>query len=227
MAYRYIQKEINKDKINVTTAEYRFNLNKDKVNELENNAIENMLGRIKQNLFIYNKKEIASLAFIKQLIMKSHEMYDLIIIDHLHYISFDSQESEYAEIWKVMRELKQITDIIRKPIVLISHLRKKDQKDKNSLPTMYDLHWSSNIYKEATSILLLSKMEMDVMNQVPLDITEDRRYSATRITLAKSRIWIPECHFGLVYDRYKKQYTEYQELIKEDSVITELEEIKF
>jgi len=45
-----------------------------------------------------------------------------------------------------MRELKTVTDIIKKPIVLVSHLRKKDQRaTKDKDPEISDLYGSSNI----------------------------------------------------------------------------------
>jgi len=60
-----------------------------------------------------------------------------------------------------MRELKTITDIIKKPILLVSHLRKKttDAK-KKSEPDLNDLYGSSNIAKEATTILFVLKDEI-------------------------------------------------------------------
>jgi hypothetical protein len=83
-----------------------------------------------------------------------------------------------------MRELKAITDIIHKPIILISHLRKpKDDKE----PTEFDLHGSSNIPKEATTILLLQKSDYDL--SVNSDVYRDNKnYSYSKIILRKSRI---------------------------------------
>jgi replicative DNA helicase len=94
---------------------------------------------LKKNLFIFNKKEIPSMEFVRELILTMKDNVDLIIIDHLHYIHMDA-DTETREIGRIMRELKIITDIIKKPIVLISHMRKRPNKEKDEDPTLNDLY---------------------------------------------------------------------------------------
>jgi replicative DNA helicase len=81
---------------------------------------------------------------------------DMIIIDHLHYIQFPTASLEIEEIGKVMRQVKQITDVLKKPIIVMSHLRKRKKSED---PTEQDLYGSSNIAKEANTIILLTRLE--------------------------------------------------------------------
>jgi replicative DNA helicase len=79
---------------------------------------------------------------------------DLICIDHLHYFSFDDDGKAAVQISKIMRELRRLTKIEKIPVILISHLTKRDRK---KLPTYSDFHGSSNIGKEAKTCILLHR----------------------------------------------------------------------
>lgn len=80
-----------------------------------------------------------------------------------------------------MQTVKNITDNMRKPVVLFSHLRKKD--NKRSYVTMEDLHWSSDLYKQANNVILLESMADSEWVYVK---TKDNEY-ITRFVIAKNR----------------------------------------
>ena len=63
---------------------------------------------------------------------------DLIIIDHLQYFTLSNEKSEYQEMSEILKVVKQITDFHKIPVILVSHLRKKD-KDRG-LPGQDDFH---------------------------------------------------------------------------------------
>ena len=213
IALRHLQREINKF-ATIKTADYRFNLTD--LTDIEYQAFERISDKVKNNLLIYNKKQIPDLIFVKNLIEATKDNIDMIIIDHLHYIQIE-WENENRVIWEIMRELKTITDIIKKPIILMSHLRKRDTKQD---PEIYDLYWSSNVSKEATTILLVSRMNHSLENWIPWVNEDDKRYSKTKISVRKSRIWLPLSNFETLFDRYKKEYISWN-LIKEQSMATE------
>jgi 3-phosphoglycerate kinase len=130
---------------------------------------------------------------------------DMIVIDHLHYIQFSSASQEIEEIWKVMRQVKQITDTIKKPIVIMSHLRKRK---KDADPTEQDLYWSSNIAKEANTILLVTRIETQNVEKIAdgkIAMTDN--LSWTKIIVEKSRtgLAVPS-KFALLYDLDRKDY---------------------
>lgn len=210
IALREIQRSIAKDK-EVTTAKYRYN--GDLYKEEEENAIKRMSDKVKRNLHIYNKNAKTTMAFLKELITKTKDQYDLFIIDHLHYIHLDT-DNENRETWEIMRELKMMTDVMKKPVVLVSHLRKRNRKAQ-PVPTEYDLHWSSNISKEATTIMLLCREE-ERPSFVPT-IYQKQRYSLTRIICPKNRAWLWRIEFLAVYDLEKKDYLPNMYLDQENS----------
>jgi replicative DNA helicase len=157
--------------------QYRFNLDKS-IYHVEDKVIAEMNSDVKSNLFIFNKIEIPTLNFLKQIIEKAKDNVDMIIIDHLHYIYLERDE-ELRQIGEIMRTLKTISDIIKKPIILISHLRKKTNNTKEREPSIDDLYGSSNIGKEATTVLLLNKMRVadarSLNNELPIEDI-DKRY---------------------------------------------------
>lgn len=220
IALRDIQWLTNsKLQIPLRTVQYRFNLDKS-IYPIEDKVIEEISSETKSNLLIFNKMEIPTLNFLRQIIEKAKDSIDMIIIDHLHYIYLDRDE-ELRQIGEIMRTLKTITDIIKKPIILISHLRKKTNNTKEREPSVDDLYGSSNIGKEATTILLLNKMRVADARSLDdeLSIEElDKRYCWTKIIVAKSRIGLQKSAFGLIYDTHKKIYMpKYQQLIENES----------
>jgi len=62
----------------------------------------------------------------------------MIVIDHAQYIAYADDQSENRAVSEIMQTVKNITDNMRKPVVLFSHVRKKDSKKKYI--TMEDLH---------------------------------------------------------------------------------------
>ena len=62
----------------------------------------------------------------------------MIVIDHAQYIAYADDQSETRAVSEIMQTVKNITDNMRKPVVLFSHLRKKD--NKRNYVTMEDLH---------------------------------------------------------------------------------------
>lgn len=193
IAYRYIQREMSKTK-KIETKKYRFDWEQYRLEE--NKVVQELEQKLANNLFVFNKKAKTNLPFIKEMIIKTKDKVDMIVLDHLHYISLETA-NENREVWEIMREIKLITDITKKPVVLVSHLRKRDRSKE---PTDQDFHWSSNIPKEATSILLLCK------DNDREDIVKEY-ISPTKIILAKSRAWLWKIVMLADYDMRKKEYT--------------------
>ena len=78
----------------------------------------------------------------------------LIVIDHLHYFNMLDDKTEAENISQIMRIIKNLTETNNIPIVLVSHLRKKEKK--RGLPDNEDFMGSSNIAKIASTCILLS-----------------------------------------------------------------------
>jgi len=219
VALRFMQKWIAETGTHIKTVEYRFNLDK-KIYQVEDDVIAATNENIKNNLMVFNKEEVPSLKFIKDIIEQAQDDIDMIIIDHLHYIHL-SREDELREIGEIMRTLKTVSDIVKKPIILISHIRKKDNKNKERDPEVADLYGSSNIGKEATTVLLISRISAASAGVVWVELPEhelDKRYFGTKIIVAKSRVWFPRSAFGLIYDLQSKKYMDkFQGLMENES----------
>lgn len=80
---------------------------------------------------------------------------DLIIIDHLHYFDSDNL-NENAAIKEITKKLKDLSDLLGKPIILVAHLRKTDKRFASLVPDIEDFHGSSDIAKIATKAIILA-----------------------------------------------------------------------
>lgn len=103
---------------------------------------------------------------------------DLIIVDHLNYFdSHDDKKSENKMMEEVMKRIRDCVLIAKKPVLLLTHVRKKDSREHKILPDMEDIHGSSNIFKIATKSIVIG---IDYSN-------EDREYSRTLVRIPKDR----------------------------------------
>ena len=220
-ALRHLQRMISHTE-DIKPVEYRFNTRN--VDWLEDQAQMMIPRAIKENLMVFKKEDIPNLSLLKQLIMQWQKDVDLIVIDHLNYIELNS-DNENKEIGEIMRELKKITDIIKKPVVLISHVRKPSSKEIDSDPTMFDLYGSSNVAKEATTIIMISKSKLWLTKTMDED-THRHRYSWTRFCVAKSRaLGNKELIIHWAYDFRRKEYVDEEWCLDEDSWVKDDEKI--
>jgi replicative DNA helicase len=113
-----------------------------------------------QNFHAYYPKSILSLeAFIKKFMAIKNDT-DLIIVDHLHYFDYD-EEQENRAIKRIVMELKLLSNVHKKPIILVSHVRKMDKRNPQDVPMIVDLHGSSEIAKNATKVVTFGRYYSD------------------------------------------------------------------
>lgn len=88
-------------------------------------------------------------------LLKIRNRAELIIIDHLHYIDNDNEDEHRAmgDLVKLIRDI-QLQEV-GKPIVLVAHLRKRDQRSKKIFVEEGDFHGSGNIGKVCTQMIAL------------------------------------------------------------------------
>ncbi len=79
---------------------------------------------------------------------------DLLIIDHLQYFTLESTANEFVETTEILREVKNIAEFHKIPVLLISHLRKKEKN--RGLPNQEDLFGTSNIAKICSQCIVLA-----------------------------------------------------------------------
>ena len=161
IVHRFVWKQIaKKKKVDPKKFVYNWEYMKDEYED----EIRNLPKELDENLIIFDKKTIPNKEFICEMIKKRKDDVDLFVIDHLHYIELTTSD-EHRETGEIMKAIKTVNDEIKKPIVVISHMRKSiAKKIKNQRPTENDLHWSSNIAKIASVIILLYRLEMPDFN---------------------------------------------------------------
>ena len=124
-------------------------------------------------------------------------MPDLIVVDHLHYFDF-KDGSERNEINKIMQVMKDITENRKIPTVLVSHFNR--DKNPKRIPTEDDLMGSSNIGKQADTVVLVYPNWAEVPNY-------QKGLYPTLFGIPKSRIGLPKkVAYGCWYDGLNKEY---------------------
>lgn len=110
---------------------------------------------LKNILFFYKdagKFDVGDL--IANVVQVQHEV-DLIIVDHLHYFDLDD-DNENRAMKKILQTVRSLVLENNKPIILVSHLRKKDKKSQEEFAAGLDeFHGSSDIFKIATITVTL------------------------------------------------------------------------
>lgn len=203
VVYRYFQKHMNLKlkkewKWFIKWPEYRLNLKN--VDELEKEVYKEIPKEL-DNLFIFDKSFIPNRDKLLEIFRDNYDEFDMFVIDHLHYL--DYWENEYSWISDIVRWIKEITEIIKKPVILVSHLKR--WYDLNwKLPTKSDLHWSSNIEKNANTIILITPSDTPI-NET--DSEESKYLRWTKIIVDKNRTWMPTpAIFETTFDLRTKEY---------------------
>ncbi len=228
ITYRYFQRHINR-KIMTTDEwkilrgpEYRLNLRAD-IEDIEKEVYKEIPEEL-DNLYIFDKTFIPNRETLLKLLKDTYKEFDLFIIDHLHYLDF--WENEYSGVSEIVKSLKEMTELMEKPVVLVSHLNRKNSDNKR-LPTIFDLHWSSNIEKNANTVILIAP---DLQTEY-LDLRSDKAYlRPTKLIVGKNRTWMPvPAIFDLTYDLRTKEYRKDDDLnslsVHEDNKITKVDKI--
>lgn len=88
---------------------------------------------------------------------------DLLVVDHLHMVDLDSSKNANEEMGRIIHGLHDIVFTRGVPILAVSHLRKTTGGDdwKRLVPTVDDLHGSSEISKQATSVFIFGKAKIE------------------------------------------------------------------
>jgi replicative DNA helicase len=128
----------------------------------------------------------------------------MFVIDHLHYLDYWKEEASWLT--DIVKAIKETTEIVKKPVILVSHLSRAYMNQKR-LPNKWDLHWSSNIEKNANTIILLCPWEL---NEELEKHPEHKFYRPTKIIVDKNRAGMPvPWIFDTTFDLRTKTYLEW------------------
>ena len=86
------------------------------------------------------------------------EETDLVILDHLHYL--DSEEAnENAGYKRITKQIRDSALTNGKPMFCVAHIRKSDRFSQRLVPSIEDIHGSSDITKIATKAFMLARAD--------------------------------------------------------------------
>lgn len=98
---------------------------------------------------------------VKDFVKTFAAVYDhakLIVIDHLHYFDID-QRDEMAGLRIAIREIRNAALQLKKPILLVAHLRKSERGSKSPIPDIDDFYGSSDVVKIGVNAVMISRAE--------------------------------------------------------------------
>lgn len=106
---------------------------------------------------------------------------ECVIVDLLQFFDFDG-ENENKAITDIVKAIKDMSQLQRTSVILISHLRKINKGEKSIVPAIEDFHGTSNIAKIATRIILMAPggLEPDTGKPITYVHVAKNRYAGER-----------------------------------------------
>lgn len=157
------------------------------------------------NIYTYYKDGDFGLdQFVKMFsIIDAHA--DLVIVDHIHYFDlFGPNHNEELE--KIMKKIRQLTQTLNIPVILIAHLRKlANGQDRKLLPDISDFHGSSELSKVCTRAIMLSSggYSEEHKGYITYIKAVKNRWSGSRTKTVGRIIFDPSC------DRYNDDLVQF------------------
>lgn len=148
-----------------------------------------------------------------------HPYVDLIVVDHLHYVDATEDEDEHRSLGNTTKTVRDVSLRIGKPILLVAHLRKRDPRTRQLVPTLDDFHGSSNITKIATQVITIERASCIeapkwFLSPTFMSVLKDRRAGVTGLVALTQ------------FDRRSRQYSDEYTLGRLVKGGTEWEQIK-
>jgi len=122
-----------------------------------NAQVEKVIKKKLSTFWTYYRGQIFGAKDLQKQILDIHKSTDLIVIDHLHYIDIESDENETRAVGDVVKTIRDVSLRVGKPVILIAHLRKREQGSRRLIATIDDFHGSSNIVKICTQAITIER----------------------------------------------------------------------
>lgn len=152
-------------------------------------------------LNIYYRDTDFGISEFKRIALSMKEETDLFVVDHLHYFDIDD-DNENRAVKEIVKSIRDVALITGKPVVLVSHVRKRDRRTKQLVPEIEDFHGSSDIGKIATKAITLAPcFDRNLPDRRETFMTA----SKNRVDSARSR-HVALMAFDLQNHRYEHDY---------------------
>jgi hypothetical protein len=146
----------------------------------------------------YRQREF-TLQMFENLFAELEGKADAVLLDHCQMFHIEG-ENENKGISDIMLKIKDMSQILRIPVILVSHLKKISKKEKTLLFDISDFHGSSNLSKIATRVVALANG----------GIEPTTGHTITYLKILKNRLGSERTHFvgKTLYDTKKNAYIE-------------------
>lgn len=138
----------------ITYKYWRLGYFLDSLKEYEDYATD-FFERTYRSLFVAYKPEEFGIAQLIEAVCLAANDTSLIIIDHVHFFDFQT-DNENREVKEIASTARKLAIDIGKPIVLVSHLRKRDRQNQDLVAGLDEFHGSSDLTKIATKVISLA-----------------------------------------------------------------------
>lgn len=157
----------------------------------EEEALEAL--RVNKDFEVVYGKEEFNVDDLTTYVMEKKDDSDLFIVDHVHYFDWDDNVNENYAIKQIAKTARRLALHIKKPIVLIAHLRKRDRFNKDLCPNLEEFHGSSDLTKIATKVILMSSGGI---------VEDDKSKVINYVRVAKNRFDSSVTHYvaKVIYD---------------------------
>lgn len=156
------------------------------------------------SLWTYYRGEKFTQQTIREQIEKWHHQFDLIVVDHLHYVDADDDANENRAMQETVKTIRDVSLRIGKPVLVVAHLRKREQRLKQLMPHLEDVLGSKHITNICTQVITLERatgIEASKWWLSPtfMSVLKDRRAGAPP--------FVALTHFDRRTRRYEANYT--------------------
>lgn len=127
----------------------------DKLRDLEEKAEAVVREKYRTLNIYYRDREFGAEELRKQ-VLAVKDRTDLIILDHFHYVDLPEGDNENRAMTDLVKTIRDVALISRKPFIVVAHIRKRDSRNKALVPDLEDIHGTSNLAKIATKALMLA-----------------------------------------------------------------------
>jgi RecA/RadA recombinase len=120
--------------------------------------IQDQLDATTRNLKTYYRAGDFSGSDFVRIAAEVAEQTDLIVLDHLHYLDND-EANENAGYKRMTKQIRDSALTNGKPVLAVAHIRKSDRFAKRLIPTIEDVHGSSDISKIVTKAVMFARAD--------------------------------------------------------------------
>jgi len=108
------------------------------------------------NLHVFYRSGGFDICDFERLFMAKKDHFDAFFVDHLHYFDLPEGENENRAFKDIMKKIRDCALIARKPVFLVAHIRKSNRMSKEAIPSIDDIHGTSDIAKIATKSVMIA-----------------------------------------------------------------------